>query len=99
VKSVIDFNPEYFKPHLYSGLVKYDAISKKAFYKLFKMMVCSAKAASVDNLSLKIEETEESRKKCYCFYDEVHLNISGYSVLQNPEHTVQRIPGYSVQLF
>jgi len=27
------------------------------------------------------------------------LNISGYSVQRNPEHTVQWNPGYSVQLF
>jgi L-rhamnose mutarotase len=27
------------------------------------------------------------------------MNISGYSVQRNPEHTVQCNPGYSVQFF
>jgi len=33
------------------------------------------------------------------FYLIHKLNISGYSVQRNPEHTVQRNPGYSVQFF
>jgi len=74
VKSIIAFNPDYFKPFLFDDKVQCDATSKNAFYKLFKMMVCSAKAESVGKLKLTIEETDDPRKKLYCFYDEVHLH-------------------------
>lgn len=73
VKSIIDFKPEKFKPYIYSDEVKCEAVSKKAFYKLFKRMVYSAEAESVGILTLKIEETDDPRKQRYCFYDAAHV--------------------------
>lgn len=73
VKSVIDFNPKLFKPYILSDVVQCDA-EKKPFYKLFKRMVCTAKAESVGKLKLTIEETDDPRKQRYCFYDEAHVH-------------------------
>lgn len=75
VKSIKDFDPELFKPYLYSEKVKYDAISKKAFYRFFKRMIATAESSSIGPLSLRIEQPayEESGKKHYCFYDIAHV--------------------------
>lgn len=75
VESVIVFYPEYFKPYILSDFVQCDA-EKKPFYKLFKMMVCSAKASSEGPLKLKIEhrDDEHPEKQYYCFYDARHVH-------------------------
>ena len=72
-QSVCDFNPKLFKPYILSDAIQFDG-DKKQFYKLFKRMVCTAKANSVGELSLKIEPTDHPQKKYYCFYDQKHVH-------------------------
>lgn len=75
IHSCINFDAKYFKPFQYSEKVKYDAISKKAFYRFFKRMIATAEYSSIGPLTLRIEQPayEDPEKQHYCFYDVAHV--------------------------
>lgn len=75
VKSVVTFDPDYFKPYLFSPQVECEATNKKVFFRYFKRMVCTAEASTIGKLSCKIESSEATEGILqYSFYDEKHLH-------------------------
>lgn len=75
IYSCLNFDPNYFKPFLFSEKVKTDMPNKILFFNFFKQMLLNAKENSVGTMSLKIEKPEWENDKTieyYNLYDNIH---------------------------